>query len=53
MHKNEGKEIDLRNFTKRDQKRGKIKFTQAGFPIHDYIKELREERENLEDKKSA
>ena len=53
MHKNQHKiGTDLRNFTKKDRQRGQIKFTKAGYPIHDYIKEMREEREALEYKKA-
>ena len=43
---------DLRNYTKKEKQSGKMKFTEAGFPIHDYIKEMRDEREKREYKKS-
>ena len=43
---------DMRQFTGNDRQRNQIKFTKAGFPIHDYIKEMREEREKAEFKKS-
>ena len=29
-----------------------VKFTEAGFPIHDYIREMKEEREKREYKKA-
>ena len=35
-----------------DRTKNKIKFTKAGFPIHDYLKELREERETRDYKRS-
>lgn len=54
MIKNKDKigQLDLRNFTGNNRQRNQIKFTKAGFPIHDYIKEMREEREKREFKKS-
>ncbi len=36
---------DIKSFTAGESKRGKINFTDAGFPIHDYIREMREDRE--------
>ena len=33
---------DLRSFTGVDRQRESVKFTAAGFPVHDYIKEMRE-----------
>ena len=43
---------DLRNITKKEKQSANLKFTAAGFPVHDYIKELRDEREKKEYKKS-
>ena len=43
---------EIKDYKSIENKRGRIKFTDAGFPIHDYIKEMREEREEREYKKS-
>ena len=36
---------EIKNFTAGENKRAKVNFTDAGFPIHDYIREMREDRE--------
>ena len=36
---------DLRLFTGAERKRNTVKFTKAGFPIQDYLREMREDRQ--------
>lgn len=45
----EGKvQANIKNFTDAENKNAKVKFTEAGFPIHNYLKEMRDEREREE-----
>ena len=36
---------DLRLFTGSERQRNTVKFTKAGFPIRDYLREMREDRQ--------
>ena len=44
--------VDVGKILSSQQKRNQMKFTAAGYPVHDYIKEMREEREMTEYKKA-
>ena len=44
--------VDVSKILSSQQKRNQMKFTAAGYPVHDYIKEMREEREMTEYKKA-
>lgn len=41
-------QANIKNFTDLENKQAKVKFTKAGFPIHNYLKEMRDEREKRE-----
>ena len=44
--------VDVSKILSSQQKRNQMKFTAAGYPVRDYIKEMREERE-LQEYKEA
>ena len=46
-------EATIKTFADYENKRTKVKFTDAGFPIHDYLKEMRDSRERIEFKRAS